>query len=63
MPSVTCGISLHAIAEAKRPASFFFFLKANTCGYNSFDLTSSPVYENNGYSLIGGHMRRLYDNR
>ena len=30
--------------------------------YNLFNLTSSSVYENNGYLLIGDHMRLFYSN-
>ena len=32
----------------------------NNYWYNLLDLTSRHVYENNGYALIRGYMRRLY---
>ena len=31
--------------------------------FNKFDRLSSLVNENNGYSLILGHIRRVYNNR
>ena len=42
---------------------YLILYQINDYWYNSFDLTTRSVYEDYSYSLTGGQMRRLYDNR
>ena len=41
---------------------YLILYKINNYWYSLFDITSSLVYENNVDSLIGGHIRRIYNN-